>query len=115
MRRSGDRQAAFRALERLVGASGRRYRVKADGEGWPIVPGKHGQVEWHDGREIAVFTRSTRIAGRLLGVPGVKRHQTGDEEIRVLVPSGQFSEVCGVIRARRKRPPASVAALRRAP
>ena len=39
----------FRALVALL-----RLRVKPDAEGFPIAPGRYGQLEWHDADHVAI-------------------------------------------------------------
>jgi hypothetical protein len=75
----------------------------ADREGWPIIPGRLGQIEYHDGVELAVYTDRPRLFSKLWAIPGVRRHQTGDQEMRALFPSEAIEQVAGVIRARRRR------------
>ena len=57
-----------------------------DVEGFPVIQGRLGRIEWHDEerRELAVYTDRLRLFARLLAIPGVKRHQTGDQELRAL-------------------------------
>ena len=80
-----------------------RLRVIRDGEGWPVIPGRLGQIEYHDGRELAVYTDRPRMIGRLWAVPGVRRWQVGDQEARGLFPVVALPAVAGLIRARRRR------------
>jgi len=96
-----EQTAAFQSLRALAGP--RRWRVTADREGWPIIPGRLGQIEYHDGVELAVYTDRPRLFAKLWAIPGVRRHQTGDQEMRALFPSEAIEQVAGVIRARRRR------------
>ncbi len=82
-----------------------RFKVERDREGWPIIPGRLGQIEWHDpeGRELAVYTDRPRLFTRLLAVPGIRRHQTGDQELRALFQASVLSQVAQVIKACRRR------------
>src|SRR5207247_10167949 len=71
-----------------------RFRVQADGEGFPIIPGRHGQIEWYcDGVNcsscllpgpfaLAVYTDRPRLSETLWAIPGAKAHQTGGPEPR---------------------------------
>jgi hypothetical protein len=93
-----DAVRAFRAL-----AAPHRFRIIRDVEGWPMIPGKLGRLEWHDGRELAVYTDRPRLFARLWAVPGVRRWQVGDQEARGLFPVEAFPAVAGLIRARRRR------------
>jgi hypothetical protein len=106
---------AFRQLRQL--AAPFRYRVAADAEGYPIIPGRLGQIEWYhaENTHLAAYTagRLDRL-GRLLSLPGIIRHQVGDTEVRVLFPVERLAEVARVIQARihRGQPsPASLEAL----
>ena len=55
--------------------------VEPDAEGFPAIPGRLGRIEWHDpeGGELAVCTDRPRLFDRLLAIPGVRRHKTGDQ------------------------------------
>jgi hypothetical protein len=81
-----------------------KYRVNSDAEGLPVIPGKLGRIEWHDpdGRELAVYTGRPRLFNRLLAIPGVRRHQTGDQELRALFPTQVLPHVARLIKARRR-------------
>src|SRR2546428_13996879 len=116
--KSGPRQVPERqrAVEQLRAvAKPYRFRVQADAEGFPIIPGRHGRIEWHcDGVDcsscllpgqfaLAVYSDRPRMFAKLWAIPGVKRHQTGDSEMRALFPLEALEQVATVIRARRKR------------
>ena len=105
-----------RAVERLrVLAKPYRLRVQVDAEGFPVVPGRYGQIEWHcDGVNcwscalpgqlaLAVSCDRPRLFEKLWAIPGVKRHQTGDTEMRAVFPPDALEQVAGVIKARRRR------------
>jgi hypothetical protein len=47
-----------------------RYRVTRDAEGWPVIPGRYGRLEWHDGTALAVYTDRPRVFACLWAVPG---------------------------------------------
>ena len=91
-----------------------RLRVQADAEGFPIIPGRHGQIEWYcagvncsscalPGQfALAVYTDRPRLFAKLWAIPGVKRHQTGDTEMRAVFPVEAREQVARVIRAHRK-------------
>jgi hypothetical protein len=106
-----EQTAAVRSLRALAGP--RRWRVTADPEGWPIIPGRLGQIEYHDGVELAVYTDRPRLCSKLWAIRGVRRHQTGDEEMRALFPPETLELVAGVIRARRRRSLSAAAARNR--
>ncbi len=80
-----------------------RFQVRTDVEGWPIIPGRSGQIEWFDGDELAVYTNRPRLFAKLWSIPGVRRHQTGDAEMRAVFPPEALGQVAGVIKARRRR------------
>ena len=116
--KSGPRQVPEpqRAVAQLrTVAKPYRFRVQADAEGFPIIPGRHGQIEWYcDGVNcsscllpgqfaLAVYTDRPRLFTKLWAIPGVKRHQTGDTEMRAVFPAEALEQVATVIRARRKR------------
>src|SRR5438093_4501990 len=108
-----EQQRAAVQLEAL--ASPHRFRVVADREGFPIIPGRYGQIEWYcDGVNcsscalpgqlaLAVYTDRPRLFQKIWAIPGVKRHQTGDREMRAVFPPQALVQVAHVIKARRKR------------
>lgn len=68
-----------------------------------MIPGRYGQIEWFDGVALAVYTDRPRLFARLWAIPGVRRHQTGDAEMRAVFPPERLASVATVIRARRRR------------
>jgi hypothetical protein len=98
---SDEQRAAFRSLRAV--AAPLRLRVTADREGWPMVPGRLGQLEYHDGVELAVYSEHPRVFGKLEAIPGTRPHQIGDVERRWLFPPEALEQVAEVIRARRRR------------
>jgi len=96
-----EQAEAFAQLRRL--ATPARLRVRPDAEGWPVIPGRLGQIEYYDGRDLAAFTDRPRLHAKLWAIPGVRRHQTGDQEMRALFPPETLDQVAGVIRARFRR------------
>jgi hypothetical protein len=64
----------FRAL-----AAPYRFRMQADSEGFPVIPGQYGQIESLDGRDLAVYTNRPRLFAKLGAIPGMRRHQTGTQ------------------------------------
>jgi hypothetical protein len=62
-----------------------RLRVKADAEGFPAAPGRYGQLEWHDAGHLAIYSQTMRMLAKLTAIPGVRRHQAGDHEFRLLL------------------------------
>ena len=102
-----DQSAAFARFRSLLGSL--RLRVLADPEGWPIVPGRHGQLEWHDEHTVAIYSAKMRMLARLAQLPGLRRHQIGDHEFRLLLDasgmhdSGALGGVIRVLRLRTRR------------
>lgn len=102
--------AKLRALLHVAGMAS--VRVGLDAEGWPIVPGRLGQVEWighcsAHAERLYVFTARKGIIARLLKIPRVHRWQMGDGEARMWFAAhdiGCLREVLRVIRARVRRP-----------
>ena len=80
-----------------------RFRVQADAEGFPLIPGRYGQIEWTGGPALAVFSDRPRLFQKLWALPGVTRHQTGDDEMRAVFPPAALAQVAQIIKARRKR------------
>jgi hypothetical protein len=111
--RESRRQTPAQQLRTL--AEPYRFRIQADAEGFPIIPGRYGQIEWYcDGVNchacplpgqvaLAVYTERPRLFSKIWSIPSVRRHQTGDSEMRAVFPPEALEQVAGVIRARRKR------------
>jgi hypothetical protein len=106
-----EQAEAFAQLRTLAGAS--RFRVRPDAEGWPVIPGRLGQIEWYCGGQdchgrplpgpaLAVYTDRPRLFPKLWAIPGVRRWQTGGREMRAVFPPEALTLVAGVIRARRQ-------------
>ena len=81
-----DEQRAALVTFRSFVADPLRLRVKADPEGWPFAPGRYGQIEWHSDSLVAIYSQTMRMLARLARIPGVRRHQIGDYEFRLLLP-----------------------------
>jgi hypothetical protein len=96
MRRQANVVAQFYNLARPL-----RFRVSSDVEGFPLIPGRYGRVEWFNGRDLAVYSNHPRFFAKIWTIPGVRRHQTGDQEMRAIFPPEALEQVAGVIRARR--------------
>ena len=105
-----------RAVEQLRAlAKPHRLRVQVDAEGFPLIPGRYGRIEWLcDGVDcwscplpgqlaLAVYSDRPRLFGKLWAIPGVMRHQTGDTEMRAVFPPDALEQVALVIKARRRR------------
>ena len=110
-RQRSESQRAVQQLREL--AAPYRFRVRADAEGFPVVPGRYGRIEWFDGSDLAVYSDRPRLFGKLWAIPGVMRHQTGDTEMRAVFPPDALEYVAGVIKARRRRSLSSEEAHRR--
>ena len=100
-RRTSLEQRATEQLRALAGPH--RFRVAFDAEGFPVIPGRYGQIEWFDGNDLAVYTDRPRLFARLWAIPGVRRHQTGDTEMRAVFAPEAFLQVAHFIKARRRR------------
>jgi hypothetical protein len=80
-----------KTFTRLMAAvPGLRARVTVDSEGWPLVRGTYGRVEWRgvspvESARIYVYTDRNRICTRLRAVSGVRPCQSGDDEGAVSV------------------------------
>jgi hypothetical protein len=64
---------AFAQLRRL--ATPARLRVRPDAEGWPVIPGRLGQFEYHDGmtwRSSPADRGCTRSCGRFRVCAGTR-------------------------------------------
>src|SRR5438552_15550761 len=64
-----------------------RLRIQLDIEGFPVISGRYGQIEWFDGEDVAVYSNRPRLFARLCACPGIRRHQTGDTEIGAACPA----------------------------
>ena len=90
-----------RATEQLRAlAKPHRLRVRLDVEGFPVIPGRYGQIEWFDGADLAVYTARPRLFARIWAIPGVRLHQTGDTEMRAVFPPEALVQVAAVIHAK---------------
>ncbi len=117
-----EQQRAVQQLRALVEPY--RLRVLTDAEGFPIIPGRYDAIEWYcDGVQcrscalpgqvaLAVYTDRPRLFEKLWTIPGVRRHQTGDTEMRAVLPLEALEQVAMVIGARRRRHLSSDAARR---
>ncbi len=82
-------------------ANPQRLRVIKDAQGFPAIPGRYGRIEWFDGRDLAVYCDRPRLFAKIWTIPGVRRHQTGDHEMRAIFPPEALEQVASVIRAKR--------------
>jgi hypothetical protein len=100
-RQPSEQQRAMAHLRSV--AKPYQLRVGVDAEGFPVVPGRYGQIEWFDNIDLAVYSDRPRLFARLWAIPGVRRHQTGDTEMRALFPPESLLLVARLIKARRRR------------
>lgn len=110
-RLTSEQQRAVTQLKAL--AAPYRFRVVVDTEGFPIIPGRYGRIEWYcHGVDcwscalprrlaLAVHTDHPRVFQKLGAVPGVVRHQSGDTEMRTVFTVEVLGNVATVIRAKR--------------
>jgi hypothetical protein len=94
-------RAPFRAF--VEQALGPRIRIRVDAEGWPLSPGKYGRLEWRGveggaGRDrgssrLYAYTDRPRLIARLSAVPGVHRHQIGDQEAAFWVAASDYGAI----------------------
>lgn len=68
MRQTNEQRKATAYLLAIAGG----YRVELDAEGWPMVPGRLGRIEYHDDTDLAVFTHRRRLHVRILAIPVIK-------------------------------------------
>lgn len=104
---TGEQRAALAAFRVVVDPL--RLRVGADSEGWPMVFGRYGQIEWVDGDTMAIYSTTMRMLAKLTRIPGVRRYQIGDDEFRLLLPVDQSHDrtalraVASLLRLRTRR------------
>ncbi len=87
---TNEQRTAFEQMRALAG----RHRIIADAEGWPVIPGRYGEIEWYcDGKDchgcpipgkpvLAVYTDQRLMRSKVLALPGIQAHQRGDDELR---------------------------------
>jgi hypothetical protein len=89
-----------------------RARVILDAEGWPMVPGRFGRLEWRgaepDG-EIRVYAYTdARMVSKLRALPGVRSCRIGDGEAVFSCRADDASAVqalAGLFKLKRRRSP----------
>src|SRR5262249_8266807 len=89
MRQTSGQRSAERGLRVIAGS----FRVTQDPEGWPIIPGASVRSNTTTG----VFTDRRRMHAKILAIPAIQRHQTGDEELRAVFPPSALPAVASVI------------------
>jgi hypothetical protein len=93
---------------------GRQYRVTLDpsaeqdpGEAerpWHYrIPCRSGFISVHGPETLAAWTDSRPMIARLVAIPGVRVHQRGDHEVRVLFGPETLDAVADLLRARKRR------------
>jgi hypothetical protein len=82
-RHTAEQRLAFTDFRALVAPL--RLRVKADAEGFPIALGRYGHLEWYDAGQVAIHSQTMRMLAKLTRIPGIRRHQLGDHEFRLLL------------------------------
>ena len=92
---------------------GSRTRLVADVEGWPLVSGRYGRLEWRgveagEGpargtHRVYAYTPHRRMIARLMVVPGVHRWQTSDAEAAVWIAAEDVAALRMVARLLRTR------------
>jgi hypothetical protein len=65
-----------------------------------MIPGRYGRLQWHDETALTVYTDRPRVFTGLWAIPGVRRWQVGDREVRGVVPGEGLTEVAGLFQAR---------------
>ncbi len=71
-------------------AASHRFRVVVDTEGWPVIPGRYGRLEYHDRTGVAISSDHPRVFDRTWAIPDIRRWQVGDQEVRGLVRPTPF-------------------------
>lgn len=121
--RQTDEQAAFKKrLQVLVLPALPQARITRDAEGFPIVPGRLGRIEYLGTRpgyreRLHVYSDRARIVTKLLAIPGVERRQGGDTEARLAFPIDApetLRAVARLIRIRVRREAATADGMRAA-
>lgn len=107
-RRTSEQADAFAQLR--TWAAPLRLRVMRDTEDFPMIPGRHGRIEWTGGPLLALYSDHPRVFAKLLAVVGIKRHQVGDTEIRLLFAPEMLGQIAGLIHAHHKPGLSSVVA-----
>jgi hypothetical protein len=64
---SRRQHSEFKQLRRL--AIPFRYLTSIDSEGFPVIPGRYGSLEWFDGRDLAVYSDHPRFFAKLWRSP----------------------------------------------
>ena len=105
----------------VLAAFGPRVRRIRDAEGWPLVPGQYGRIEWRGVEaeggagvtgtsRLYAYTDRPRMIAKLRAIPGAHPHQIGDKEAAFWIaaddqPALQAVGVLLRLRVRRLPPP----------
>jgi hypothetical protein len=100
--RTSEQREAFSQIRAI--AAPHRFRVRPDAEGFPVIPGRYGRIEWagDGGEQLAVHCTRPKLFKKLRAIPGIRRYQTGDQEMRATFPPEALEQVAQVIKASRK-------------
>jgi hypothetical protein len=66
------------------------------------IPCRYGFISVHGEDTLAAWTDRRGMIRRLVALEGVRLHQRGDREARVLFPPDRLDSVAGLLRARRR-------------
>jgi hypothetical protein len=66
------------------------------------IPCRYGFISVHGPETLAAWTGGGRMIARLIAIPGVRVHQRGDREVRVLFGPEALPAVADLLRARRR-------------
>lgn len=108
MGRSNELIAEETTFRELVGAvPGLRARVILDAEGWPMVRGRLGRLEWRGIEAMGSFTGTARLYAftdsahqirKLRAIPGLRPEQVGDQEATFSLDAANHAAILTVAR-----------------
>jgi len=85
-----------------------RHETFASDKAWlHLIPCRYGHIYVHGTNVLGAFASGSRIATRLLSLPGVTRHQVGNGEASVTFPLEMLDVVADLLRAKKRRKPLS--------
>ena len=67
------------------------------------IPCRYGFISVHGQDMLAAWSKSPKMIPRLISVPGVKVHQRGKGEVRVVFPVDRLADVAELLQARKRR------------
>lgn len=90
-----------------------RARVTLDPEGWPLVAGKYGRLEWRGqgptgACRVYAYTDRPKMIAKLRAVSGARPVQTGDHEAAFSVEAqdvGAIKALAALLKLRTRRAP----------